>query len=132
MISDDKVAVLENEKGFLAVPSHPHHRPYRKMEDIGYFVENFAQSLSPIEVIYRLKKVENNVDIEIEELKGVEKFKALYASSEINIHFLKPKRLEFLSRLARVVPVYIVSVPWSLDRLDEVHSMLMTHIKEMS
>lgn len=57
MVSDDKVAILEEDGRLLAVPSHPHHRPYRKMEDLGYFVKNMSDTPKPIHAIYKLHRV---------------------------------------------------------------------------
>jgi len=127
MISDDKVALREEEGGFLAISSHPHHRPYRKMEDLGYFVENMAHDPKPIHAIYELDRAAADADISITELSGIEKFKTLRFSSEINLSFLKSKRFDFLSNLARQVPVYKVTVPWDMERLNEVHDAICEH-----
>jgi len=127
LISDDKVAVIETSDRFLAVPSHPHHRPYRKMEDLGYFVENMASVPKPIHAIYELERTDADAQIEIIELAGIEKFKTLRYSSEINLSFLKARRFDFLSRLAREVPVYRISVPWKPERLAEVYSAVIEH-----
>ncbi len=127
MISDDKVGVLEKHGEFLAVPSHSHHRPYRKMEDLGYFVENMSTSLKPIGAIYILHRVSPDAKIAIEELKGIEKFKFLRFNSEINLSFLKSQRLQDLSRLAENVPVYKIMVPWNMDRLGEVYQSILDH-----
>ena len=127
MISDDKVAFYEENGEFFSVPSHPHHRPYRKMEDLGYFVENTATDPKPIHAIYELEKAEADDPIGITELFGVEKFKSLRYRSELNLSFLKSKRFAFISRLAKAVPVYKVTVPWDLERLPEVHRRIVEH-----
>lgn len=127
MVSDDKVGVLEKHGEFLAVPSHPHHRPYRKMEDLGYFVENMSTSPKPIGAIYVLHRVSPDAKIAIEEVKGIEKFKFLRFNSEINLSFLKSQRLQDLSRLAENVPVYKIMVPWNMDRLGEVYQSILDH-----
>lgn len=127
MVSDDKVAVLEKEGKFLAVPSHQHHRPYRKMEDLGCIVENMSTSPKPIGAIYVLHRTSLDSKIVIEELKGVEKFTLLRLNSEINLSFLKSQRLQDLSRLTENVPVYKIMVPWNLDRLEEVYQCILHH-----
>jgi len=131
MISDDKVAIREEEGRFLAIPSHPHHRPYRKMEDLGYFVENMGSESKPIHAIYELERAEADANIIITKLNGIEKFKTLRFSSEINLSFLKSKRFELLSQLAQRIPVYKVAVPWDLNRLGEVHNSIVKHSKEI-
>ena len=127
MVSDDKVASYESEGTFFAVPSHPHHRPHRKMEDLGFYVENTAKTPKPIHAIYELEKAEADDPIAITKLFGVEKFKSLRYRSELNLSFLKSKRFTFISRLAKAVPVYKVTVPWDLERLPEVYRKIVEH-----
>jgi len=127
MVSDDKVASYEKDGLFYAVPSHPHHRPHRGMEDLGFFVENVAKSAKPMHAIYELEKGEPNTAIEINEIFGVEKFKTLRYRSELNLSFLKSKRFAFLANLAKVVPVYKVTVPWNMERLPEVYDTIIKH-----
>ncbi len=129
LVSDDKVGCFEQNEMFFSVPSIPFHRPYRKMEDLGYFVENVASTPKPIHAIYELEKSEADAPIIITELYGIEKFKSLRYSSEINLSFLKTKRFVFLSHLAKEVRVYKVSVPWDMDRLVEVYDVICEHSK---
>ncbi|MGB5964743.1 MAG: hypothetical protein WBG65_04315, partial [Sulfurimonadaceae bacterium] len=122
MLSDDKVATYEEAGLFFAVPSYPYHRPYRKAEDLGYFVSNFTPKPEPIGAIYELERVQPDAPIEIVELSGIEKFTALRYASEMNFSFLKPKRFDYLMRLAANVPLFRVHVPWDIERLSEVHN----------
>jgi len=127
LVSDDKVATYEEDGVFFGVASIPFHRPYRKLEDLGYFVDNIARTPKPIHALYELERAGADADITIEELHGLEKFKALRYSSEFNFSFLKPKRFAYLTRLAKAVPVYRVSVPWDMNRLPEVHQAILDH-----
>ena len=127
VLSDDKVAIYEGNGSFFAVPSHPHHRPYRKMEDLGLFIENFTTTAKPIHAVYKLEKVTTDEKITIIELTGTKKFISLRYASEINVFFLKPKRFEFLMQMANRIPVYKVTVPWELDRLIDVHDQIVKH-----
>ncbi|MCK5536979.1 MAG: hypothetical protein KAI79_09140, partial [Bacteroidales bacterium] len=127
MISDDKVATYEKDGQIFSVSSHPHHRPYRKMEDLGYAVENFSLLPKPIHAIYELEKVDENDEVKIIELQGVEKFKSLRYASEMNLFFLKPERFEFLMQMANMLLVYKVTVPWNLERLVDVHDQIIQH-----
>ena len=131
MISDDKVAILEKEGMILAVPSHPHHRPYRKMEDLGYFVKNMSDTPKPIHAIYNLHRVKADAPITIRALQGLEKFKAIRFSSDINVSFLKLERFNALGRLTENVPVYKVMVPWDMDRLEEVYTAIVDHCNSL-
>lgn len=130
LISDDKVACCESDGVFFAHPSIPYHRPYRKMEDLGYFVENMATIPKPIHAIYELDRAVPQASIVISELHGIEKFKSLCYSSEINLSFLKTKRFAFLAQMAKSVRVYRVTVPWDLERLDEVYKAIVAKSRE--
>jgi len=127
MLSDDKVAVQEEAGDFLAVPSYPYHRPYRKMEDLGRFVANTAQSPARIHAVYELERAAPDAEITIAPLGGVEKFTSLRFSSEINLSFLKPERFRLLSAVANRVPLYRVAVPWDLERLEAVYEAICRH-----
>lgn len=131
MISDDKVGIIEEEGKFLAIPSHPHHRPYRKMEDLGLYVSNMAKSPQPISAIYTLYRAAADAPISISELQGIEKFTSLRFSSILNLSFLKSKRFRDLGRLAKGVPVYKVMVPWDMERLEEVYAAITEHCRAL-
>ena len=45
MISDDKVATYIKDDIVYSVPSYSYHRPYRKVEDLGIYIENFAKDM---------------------------------------------------------------------------------------
>lgn len=127
LVSDDKVATYEVDSTFICTASIPFHRPYRKLEDLGYFVKNIAQNPKPIHAIYELDRSDPDAEIRIIELSGIEKFKALRYSSEYNLSFLKTKRFAYLTRLTKAVPVYKVTVPWELERLGEVYKKIVKH-----
>ena len=127
MISDDKVAIVEEDGNLLAVPSHPHHRPYRKMEDLGYFVNNMSNAPKPIHAIYTLHRVASDAPTSISELHGIEKFKSLRFSSEVTLPFLKPQRFKDLVYLSKNVPIFKVNVPWDIKRLNEVYEAIYEH-----
>ena len=128
LISDDKVPIYEKKGQNFVCSSHPHHRPYRKTEDLGIFVKKFLTDPKVIFAIYELEKGEIDDEIVISELKGIEKFKSLRYRSEINIPYLKHIRFNLLTSLAQEVPVYKIRVPWSLERLYEVYSNILTHV----
>ncbi len=127
MISDDKVATYKEDDQFFAVSSHPHHRPFRKMEDLGFFVKNFFTEPKPIHAVYELEKGEFDDKITITELKGMEKFVSLRYASEINMFFQKQQCFEYLMEMAKKVPIFKVKVPWNLERLGDVHDMICKH-----
>ncbi len=129
MLSDDKVGIEERDGTFYAIASHPYQRPYRKMEDLGYRVENFSVKPLAMHTVYVLEKAKSDAEIVITELKGVEKFLALRYNSEINLFFSKPRRLDILARIANKVPVFTVTVPWDKNRLSAVYEAIVQHSK---
>jgi serine kinase of HPr protein (carbohydrate metabolism regulator) len=129
MISDDKVAIYEDERGIVSVPSYPYHRPYRKVEDLGYFVENFAKESKVISAVYNLVKTNEKEEIKIEEIFGIEKFKILKYSTEIELELNCKARFEMLSKIAKKIKVYNITIPWNLDRLEEVYQAIIEHNK---
>lgn len=130
MISDDKVATyIENEKVY-SVPSYSYHRPYRKVEDLGCFVNNFAKENKPISKIYNLVKSDKNDTISISEISGIEKFIALRYATDIDLQVNKKSRFEILSKIANKVKVYNIKIPWDLDRLEEVYQAIIKHNKK--
>ncbi len=131
MLTDDKLACYKNNNTFVAVPSYSYHRPYRDLEDLGCFVENFSTISKPVKMLYQLEKATTDSHIDIVELHGVEKFKALRYSLEFNLSFLKRKQFGFLIAIAKKVSVYKILVPWDLDRLDEVYMAIVVHCESV-
>jgi hypothetical protein len=44
---------------------------------------------------------------------------------------MKKERFDFFSKMAMEVPVYKVTVPWDLDRLDEVYEAIVRKVEEL-
>ena len=130
MISDDKVAVYEDERGVLAVPSYAYHRPYRKVEDLGYPVKYFAKEPKVMHSIFHLIKADEKAEIEIEEVFGVEKFRILKFCTEIELQINHKSRFEMLSKIANNVKIYNIIVPWDMNRLEEVYQTIVNFIKK--
>ena len=131
MLSDDRVGIYEKNGQIFAVPSHPYHRPYRKMEDLGHFVENMVLKPIPVHAVYSLKAAKPNDNVKIEELSGLEKFKIFRSYTQMNFSFLKTKYFALMGRLADVIPIYSVTVPWDLKRLPEVHEYISKHSEKI-
>lgn len=127
LLSDDSLAVEVKNDQFYAVPSYPYYRPYREMQSLGYYTENFAQESKTIHVVYALKKMDARGDVIITELQGIEKFKALYKSIFIDFDFMKKKYFDFFTQMATHIPIYEVSIPWDLARLEEVYNAICMH-----
>ena len=129
MISDDRVALKESHNQITAVSSYPYHRPYRKMEDLGIYVENFMQEEKPLHCIYVLESVDAKDDIHFDLLEGIEKFKALQYNFDFNLPLNKASSFKLIGTIASYVPVYKIFIPWDLNRLDEVYLAICQHSK---
>lgn len=131
MLSDDKVATFLHENQFWAVPSHPHHRPFREFEVLGYPVENFSRSSAPIRAFYALEQGEPDSDVDITEVTGFRKFEQLLPNYLFGFDFLKQQRMRWLAQLADQSRVYRIRRPWSLERMHEVYEAICTHSRAL-
>jgi hypothetical protein len=131
MLSDDKVATLLRQGQFYAVPSHPHHRPFREFEVLGYPVKPFAVLARPIHAFYVLGSAGPDADVEITEVAGFRKFEELLPSYLYNFRFLQEQRLRWLAQLADQSLVFRVSRPWNLARMHEVYEAVCIHSRSL-
>ena len=131
LVTDDKLATFEKEGEFMAVASIPFHRPYRKMEDLGLHVKNFATEIKPIHSIYRITKVDATADVTIRELKGIEKFSRLHENSEMNFGFSMKENIPYLSKMANTLKIFEVNMPWDLNRQEEVYQAIKNHAQHL-
>ena len=127
LVSDDKVPTFIVDGKFMAVGSHPYHRPYRKFEELGYRVENFTTDFKPIHAFYELEGVDGDLEISIKEITGFKKFDALLPNYLYMFSWLRPERLKYLSKMLNDVRVFHVQIPWDMERLGEVHDIICEH-----
>jgi len=127
LYSDDSLAIFSQDDQFYAVASYPFHRPYREPEVLGYPVDNVAQQPKPVYAGYILEKAEADARIRIEELSGVEKFKAFHFSGFIDLTFFKAHHFQIRTALAKAIPIYKITIPWDLARLGEVYNKIVAH-----
>ena len=127
MLSDDKVATFLRDGQYWAVPSHPHHRPYREHEVLGFPLKNFACRARPIKAFYILAQGEPDSDVQINEVTGFRKFQELLPNYLYNFDFLLEQRLRWLAQLADQSLVFKVHRPWKLERMHEVYSAICAH-----
>ena len=129
MISDDKIATYEKNGKIYSIPSYPYHRPYRKMEDLGLFVENFVSESKAINCIFNLVKSDSSSDIIINEIFGIEKFKVLRYSTDIDLPIHRESRFKSLTNIANKVQIFNITIPWDMDRLEEVYQSIIKFTK---
>lgn len=128
MLTDDSIAIEKQGDTYYAVPSYPFHRPYREVEALGRHVENVVTKPKPLHAVYLLEKSDPDAKVEIHELKGIEKFKAFHYSSFIDFSFMKKERFDFFTKMAKYIPVYNITIPWDIERLDEVYHAIVEMI----
>ena len=124
---DDTVAINEYENTYEVIASYPYHRPYRKPEVLGYPIVNFATGVHRLSHMYQLEKNESDAEVQIVELRGVEKFEAMYQSMFVTFESMKKERYLFVTKMATYVKVFRVSIPWDIERLEEVYQAILTH-----
>ena len=127
LLSDDKVATFLHEEKFYVVPSHPHHRPFRQFEVLGYPVVNFATSAKPVHAFYLLENRDPDSAVQITEITGFRKFEQLLPNYLYSFQFLQQQRLHWLAQLASEALVFKVERPWNLDRMPEVYEAICAH-----
>ena len=127
MLADDSLGIYQQDGGFYAVPSYPFHRPYRQLEVLGNPVSDMATQARPVHSLYSLEKAGADTEVQIRQLGGVERFSAFHFSSFMNFDFFKQRRFDFFAEMAKVTPAFVVTVPWSLERLGDVYEVLVGH-----
>jgi len=132
LYSDDSLGIQKTDRYYYAIPSYPYHRPFREAEELGYYIENFATTSTPIKDIYWLVKSQQDATVEISTLKGVEKFKALKATIFVNFMFLRENHFNFLAELSERVNIHAISVPWDIERLSEVYDAITRNLSDDS
>ncbi len=127
LIADDKVATMQFQRQFFAIPSHRYHRPFRQNEVLGSAVENFSTVARPLHKIYILEKSREGAQIDITELAGFLKFEALMPHYLFAFPFLQEQRLAWLANLSAQVGVYRVCRPWGLESLERTYNAVCRH-----
>jgi len=131
LLSDDSLGIEQIGENYYAIPAYPYHRPFRDIETLGYFVDNFAKKPIVTKVLYSLVQEKPSGDITIKKLYGVEKFQALKKTIFVNFQFLKKRHFLFLTQLAQDIDVYSITVPWDASRLNEVYDAIVKHSKQV-
>jgi hypothetical protein len=124
LLSDDSLGIEEREGSCYAIPSYPFHRPFRQLETLGHYAENFSTEPKPLHAVFLLEKSGPGAAVTLTELRGVEKFKAFHYSAYIDFDFMKEERFVFFMEMAKRIPVYRVAVPWDKERLREVYGAI--------
>lgn len=119
LIADDKVATLPFDGGFLAVPSHPYQRAYRRAEDLGCLARGYADAPKFLSALLILEKAAPDEEAKVRKIKGYDKFFKLFSNYIFRFSFLQREGMEFLAGLANAVPFYSLTLPWDLGKLDD-------------
>lgn len=127
MLSDDSLGTYAENGEIMAVASYPFHRPYRETEALGYPVSRVMKGAKALTAVYLLEQSDPDAAVEIVEVKGIEKYKAFHYSTFVNLHFRKEKHFQSMNHLIKTLPLFKVSIPWKLERLDEVYRAIVTH-----
>jgi hypothetical protein len=133
LLSDDTLGVDRREEGcYFAIPSYPFYRPCREVESLGYSAPHFAAQPKSIRALFLLKREAPDASVDIVELKGIEKFKAMHYTPYVGFPFMKVAYFRYLTEMARHIPVYRIHIPWDLERLGEVYDGIMAKVGDSS
>ena len=127
LITDDKLLTYKQNDLFFATPSYPYHRPYREMETLGIFTENFEERQLPLKTIYLLKKVDASEKIILSKISGIEKIKHLKTCTELDFSFQFQQNMNYLFELSKTIELIQITIPWDLERLPEVYDTIINH-----
>ena len=124
---DDTIAINDANNQYEVIASYPFHRPYREPEVLGYPIENFGTKIQPLSHIYRLERSDKKAKVNIVELHGIEKFEVIYQSMFVTFESMKKERYLFATKMAKQAKVFVLSVPWDRERLEEVYQAILIH-----
>ncbi|MGW8169143.1 MAG: hypothetical protein ACWGHH_03965 [Sulfurovaceae bacterium] len=127
LVSDDKVPIYIEEGRWMAVGSHPYHRPFRDYEVFGYRAEHFIEEFKPIQAFYVLEKIDAKDNIVIEEIKGVEKFNILLSQYLYTVGFNRAQHMKHVTIMLGTIRIFKIKIPWDMKRLEEVYEAIIRH-----
>ncbi len=128
LLSDDSLAIEKKRDIYYAIPSYPFSRPYRELESLGGYREDFADKPKPISAIFKLHRSKADSDIGIYMIKGIDKFKTLYLGRFIDFSSLKRDRYRYYSEMANSADMYHIDIPWDKRRLNEIYERITKKI----
>lgn len=127
LVADDKVPMFMEDGRVFIAGAHPYHRPYRQLEVLGDYAVNFEMDCQPIHAFYILDTVAENANVDIEEVRGVEKFEFLHPNYLYATPLTGQESINSLTVLLQQAPMFRLKIPWNLERLPEVYSALNQH-----
>jgi hypothetical protein len=121
LISDDKLGILRRQGSHFALPSHSRHRPYRRQEDLGFEATSFCSSLRQIQSMYFLEQVDADDAVAVCPVTGLERLQRLIPAKLFGLKSRQAEMLEVLAKAADQIPMFVLEIPWTRDRLEDVY-----------
>lgn len=132
LVTDDKLATCQEEDHIVTLPSHRYHRPFRAYETLGNETEVFETESRRLGTCYLLHGEKEGSGIEIEEIRGYEKFLQIEPYYFYFFPSLRHKHLHSMVRVLDSCKVYKITFPWGKERLSEVYSAIGHHQSTLS
>ena len=132
LVADDQLPVLRQHGRYCAVPSYPYCRNYRKVHDLGNKVDNFMSHASPIGAIYQMTLVPPEDTITVREVCGAEKFKIIKSGCQFKQLIGHDVLFDQLSEMTATIPIFSITVPENMQRMDEVYAKIMNHFQQVT
>jgi len=131
LVSDDKVPIYTEEGRWMAVGSHPYHRPFRTYEVLGYRAENSVQASSPVHAFYLLEKTGAEEDIAIKEIRGLKKINQLLSQCPYALGSNRSRYMKYVTSMPDGLGVFSIKIPQNINRLGEVYEAIIRHHKRV-
>ena len=138
LLADEHLLIAHELNGSggvkMVLPTIPYLRPYRKLECLGDYTEQFCTSAYPLHRLYLLEAALPEDSVSIEQLRGNAAGIAVCMRQQFDIGKLAASavlnrlpldRFARVARLAAEIPVKRVRVPRDLSRLREVHDAIL-------
>lgn len=125
-VTDDHLCI-RREHVFMAIPTAPFNRPYRRIEDLGNYVERFEREPIPLRQIFLVETTDG--DSAVAPIAEAQAIWILLNQRQFFLPGQMKQYFRFVSQLASAVPVSRLLVPRGLSRLPEAHARVLEKLQ---
>jgi len=146
LLSDDVTVLKEKNGNIIAISGFPQVKLWQdsldmmnisaknlikirpQLEKYKFPVKNFVEGQKQVDSIFILTK-KNTKNVEIEEIKGIEKFKILanntYRKQFVSALKLEKEQFKIISLLAAKTKLYFIKRPNGINTIDEISNLII-------
>ena len=131
LVTDDQLALSRRDYAEV-LPAAPFYRPYRATEELGVCTAHYSAAPTQLQRLYLMTSASPETGVRIEKLFGMDAVTALFPNVHYSLHnYAKPdfyslveSRFRGIVDVSRRIPIALLHVPRSLDRLPEVYDLI--------